>query len=123
MARNKAGETGMDPKEARLARIESRLDEICTWLRFQNRSALRTLLEEHLHGDRDRLVYELTNGARSATEIAQAAGVTQPRISQLWSRWKELGVVMEVPSTRGRCRHICSLGELGLEISSSAEQT
>lgn len=122
MVGNRAKETGMEQKTASLRQIELRVDEICMWLRFQNRSALKVLLEDVLHSHRDRLIYELTDGSKSATEIAQAAGVSQPRISQVWARWKELGIVMELPGTRGRYRHICGLGQLGLETSSSGDE-
>lgn len=104
-----------DPKQEQLDRIELRLTEICTWMRFQNRETLRGLLQEVLRSDRDRLVFELTDGLSSATEIAKAAKVSQPRISQIWNSWKPLGIVVEVPGTRGKYKHICSLNELGMK--------
>ena len=105
-------------KEDQLDRIELRLAEICMWLRFQNREALRGLLQEVLRSDRDKLIFELTDGIRSATEIAQAAKVSQPRISQIWNSWKPLGLVVEVPTTKGRWKHICSLAEIGMNTAS-----
>lgn len=108
------GET-KDPKQERLDRIELKLTEICMWMRFQNRETLRGLLQEVLRSDRDRLVFELTDGLSSATEIAKAAKVSQPRISQIWNSWKPLGIVVEVPGTRGKYKHICSLNELGMK--------
>ncbi len=117
-------EEAKDPKQEQLDRIELRLAEICMWMRFQNRETLGKLLQEVLRSDRDRLIFELTDGVRSSTEIAQVVKVSQPRISQLWNSWKPLGIVVEVPSTRGRCRHICSLTELGIKtglISTEAE--
>ncbi len=122
MVSNRTRETGTDQKGASLKQIELRLDEICMWLRFQNRSALKVLLEDVLRSKRDRLIYELTNGSKSATEIAQAAGVSQPRISQIWAQWKELGIIMELAGDRGRYSHICSLSQLGLEIGSSEDK-
>jgi Cdc6-like AAA superfamily ATPase len=119
MASNKMKETGAEQKEASLKQIELRLEEICMWLRFQNRAALKTLLEDVLRTKRDRMIYELTNGSKSITEIAQAASLSQPRISQIWAQWKELGIIMESAGARGRYRHICSLSQLGLEIGSS----
>lgn len=123
MANNRTREAGINQTAVSLKRIESRLDEICMWLRFQNRSALKALLDDVLRSKRDRLVYELTNGSKSANEIAQAAGVSQPRISQIWARWKELGIIMELVGAHGRYRHICSLSQLGLEIGSPEDKT
>lgn len=122
MSSNRTRETGINQKAASLKQIGLRLDEICMWLRFQNRPALKVLLEDVLRSKRDRLVYKLTNGSNSAKEIAQAAGVSQPRISQIWARWKELGIIMEEAGVQGRYRHICSLSELGLEIEPSEDK-
>lgn len=108
-------EEAKDPKQEQLDRMELRLTEICMWMRFQNRELLRALLLEVLRSDRDRLVFELTDGLSSATEIAKAAKVSQPRISQIWNSWKPLGIVVEVPGTRGKYKHICSLNELGMK--------
>lgn len=105
-----------EPKQEQLDRIELTLTEICLWMRFQNRETFRGLLQEVLRSDRDRLIFELTDGVRSTSEIAKAAKVSQPRISQLWNSWKPLGIVIEVLNARGRCRHICSLTELGIKI-------
>lgn len=108
-------EEAKDPKQEQLDRIELRLTEICMWMRFQTRETLRELLQEVLRSDREKLIFELTDGVRSATEIAQAAKVSQPRISQIWNSWKPLGIIVEVPNARGRCKHICSLAELGMK--------
>lgn len=108
-------EQANDPKQEQLDRIELRLTEICMWMRFQNRETLRGLLQEVLRSDRDRLVFELTDGLSSTTEIAKFAKVSQPRISQIWNSWKPLGIVVEVPGTRGKYKHICSLNELGMK--------
>ena len=104
-----------DPKQEQLDRIELRLTEICMWLRFQNRETLGGLLQEVLRSDRDKLVFELTDSVNSTTKIAKAAKVSQPRISQIWNSWKPLGIIVEVPGTRGKYKHICSLNELGMK--------
>lgn len=103
-----------DLKQEQLDRIELRLTEICMWMRFQNRETLRELLEQVIRSDRDKLIFELTDGVNSTTEVAKAAKVSQPRISQIWNSWKPLGIIVEVPGTRGKYKHICSLNELGI---------
>jgi len=123
MANNRARETNTDQELATLKQIETRLDEICMWLRFQNRTALKVLLQEVLHSKRERLIYELTDGAKSATEIARTVGISQPRVSQVWAQWKELGIIMESVGTGARYRHICSLSQVGLDIESSEDDT
>jgi len=112
-----------DPKQEQLDRIELRLAEICMWMRFQNRETLKELLEQFIRSDRDRHVFELTDGVNSATEIARAAKVSQPRISQIWNSWRPLGIIVEVPGTKGKYKHICSLSELGIKTAAISRET
>lgn len=123
MTTNRARETGTDQQLAALKQIEARLDEICTWLRFQNRSTLQALLKEALRSKRERLIYELTDGTKSATEIARTIGISQPRVSQVWNQWKELGIIMESVGAGARYTHICSLSQVGLDTEPSEDKT
>lgn len=123
MASNRAKETNLDQKTAQLKRIESALDEICMWLRLQNRSQLKGILEDVLRIKRDRIIYDLTNGTKSATDIARAVGVSQPRVSQIWAQWKDVGIIMEPTGPGARYRHICTLKQVGLDIDSVEDKT
>src|SRR3990170_3448815 len=92
------------------------LREIVHWQRFQNRQALRAALEEILLSETDRKIYALTDGSRSQPEIAKAAGVSQPTISNKWKAWRTLGIVYELPNEPGRCRHLASLESVGISL-------
>ena len=95
-------------------RVIELLVELVNWQRFQNRQALRAVLEELLLTDTDRLIYELTDGKKSQPQIAKAAKVSQPTISYRWKAWRKLGIIYELPEEPGRCRHLASLEALGL---------
>jgi predicted transcriptional regulator len=95
-------------------RIIELLTEILHWQRFQNRQTLRSLLDEVLGSDADRLIYDLTDGKNSQPQIAKAAKVSQPTISYKWKAWRKLGIIHETREEPGRCRHLASLDALGL---------
>ena len=93
------------------------LQEILLWLKFQNREDLKNQLKGVLATRADRKVYELTDGARSQPDIARAADVSQPTVSNKWKAWRTIGIVYEVPGGSGRCSHLASLSSLGIEVS------
>ena len=99
-----------------LQQIIDILLECVAWLRFQNRGNLGLTLEQAFSSDRERLMYELTDGTRSQGEIAKLVGVTQPTVLHAWNRWRRIGVVVEVPGIKGRCRRLASLRDLGLDV-------
>jgi len=103
-------------------KIEQLLVEVVAWLRFQNRGNLALTLEQAFSSDRERLMYELTDGRRSQGDIAKLVGVAQPTVLYTWNRWRRMGVVVEVPGVKGRCRRLASLRDLGLDVPAVPEQ-
>jgi len=97
-------------------RVLQKLEEIAQWLKLQNRSLVKALLEEVLDSDRDKLIYHLSDGERSSTDIAREVGVSQPTVSNLWRRWRRLGIVLERPDIPGRVRKLCGLEELDIDV-------
>jgi hypothetical protein len=93
------------------------LREILHWLRFQNRPGFAALLTETLANDADRAIYELSDGSNSQGDISKAVGVAQSNVSNKWKTWRTIGIVHEVAES-GRCRKLCSLGELGMIVPS-----
>ncbi len=96
--------------------------ECLAWLRFQNRGNLALTLEQAFSSDRERLMYELTDGARSQGEIAKLVGVSQPTVLNAWNRWRRIGVVVEVSGMKGRCKRLASLRDLGLDVPQLPDQ-
>ena len=92
------------------------LREILQWIRFQNRQALRVVLEETLTTETDKKIYELSDGQHSQPAIAKQAGVSQPTVSNKWKAWKGYGIAYELENEPGRCRHLASLQSLGIRV-------
>jgi hypothetical protein len=38
------------------------------------------------------VAYSLTDGKMKAVDIAKRAGISQPTVSRLWARWRQLGL-------------------------------
>ena len=91
------------------------LSEILRWTKIGALNLKESLAQE-LPDDRQRLVYELSDGDRSSTEVANLSGVPQTTISRLWRHWRELGFVDLSPRYQGRVQHLCSLSMLGIPI-------
>src|SRR6266581_666606 len=64
--------------------ILAELREQTKWLRLLGFQSLRPLISEVLASERDRLVYELSDGARTARELGKLAGVSHPTVLRLW---------------------------------------
>ena len=59
------------------------LREQTKWLRLLGLQALKPILEGALN-DKQKLVYEYSDGARPTREVARLAGVSLGTVSRLW---------------------------------------
>lgn len=103
---------------------EEFLDELreqTRWLRLLGTQALRPLIHEHLKTDRQRVVYELSDGHHSVREISAASGVGTTTVSRWWQEWLAAGICLEVATRAGRAEHLASLAQLGLAPAGSAD--
>lgn len=88
------------------------LQELLDWTRFAHRGALADTLRDVLSDPRHFKAYAKTDGKCSQREVANAAGLSQPAISNLWTRWRKLGIVREA---HGRVQHLVNPEDIGLE--------
>ena len=92
------------------------LREQSRWLRLLGLGTLRTLLPQLLKTEKQRLVYELSDGTRTVREIAAAAGVGIGTVSRLWTEWLAAGLCSESPRHAGRAERLVSLAALGMDV-------
>jgi hypothetical protein len=95
------------------------LREQTKWLRLAGFQVLRSELNRLLRTDKQRAVYELSDGHRTVREVARLAGVGVGSVSRLWSLWIAAGVCSESPSAPGRAQHLAPLSQLGPDASVS----
>lgn len=86
------------------------------WLRLLGLQALRPLLEQVLSTEKQRLVYELSDGQRTTREVGRLATVSAGTVSRLWSEWLAVGICSEVHGASGRAQHLASLSSLGIIV-------
>lgn len=95
------------------------LDELkaqTKWLRLLGIQSLRQVLAQALKNEKQRAVYELSDGVRTSREVAQKAGVGAGTVATLWAEWISTGVCSESPKQAGRAAHLASLASLGIEV-------
>jgi hypothetical protein len=88
------------------------LEELVAWARFSNRASLLETWDTVLADDRHVVAYELSDGTRTQKEVGDAAELSQPTVSILWTKWRKLGIVR----VRGnRVEHIARPTDMGYE--------
>jgi hypothetical protein len=96
--------------------VPSLLRELVKWTKFEAKPKLKALILDNLKGDKELLVYELSDGEISLREMERATTVNKDGVSTLWESWFKLGILEKSPIREGRYKKICSLSELGIPI-------
>ena len=96
-------------------RIIALLEETLIWLKFIAGNFREVLIRE-LTEDKDKIIYELSNGLRTTRQIAKLSGVNHATVANKWKKWHELGIVKEASAWKGRFKHLCSLKEIGINV-------
>jgi len=97
-------------------RIISLLEDLVAWQRLAARENLLPFLKQVLADPRHLKAFELSNGNRTQQQVADGAGISQPLVSQLWGRWRRLGIARE---KGGKTAHLVSASDYGLEVSAT----
>lgn len=95
--------------------IVSLLQELINMYKLVNKPIIVQRLEEELADPKQKLIYELSNGERSAREIAESVGkVSHTTVTNYWKQWAKKGLM--APAQRvGRYKHTVDLKEYGLD--------
>lgn len=105
----------MDNQERTVALLE----ELVAWTRFSARDGLKSTLQDVLADPKHFKAYELTDGTRTQKQVGAPVGLTQPAVSNLWQRWRKLGIVRDV--SNGRPAHLVRPTELGLNMAEAVD--
>jgi hypothetical protein len=101
-----------------VSREEELLTEILMWTKFMARPGLSDSLTQVLKDPRHKLAYEATDGNRTQTEVGKVAGLDQTTVSELWQRWRRLGLLND---TGNRPARLISLIDLGWDLKALAK--
>jgi Fic family protein len=105
-----------------LESIDSKLEQLLRWTKFQGMQQLKQILETTLDNDTKKLVYELSDG-RSSPAIASIVDVSDRTVRDYWKTWAPMGIIEIHPNYKRRYCKIFSLKELGINIPSYDEAT
>lgn len=97
------------------------LREIAKWVRLYGIQTVRSLFEETLNREIDRLIYHYSDG-RPSIEIAKLAGVSDFTVRSYWKKWSAIGIMVPSQKFKGRYERLFSLEELGIEVPATNEQ-
>lgn len=92
------------------------LEELVAWTRFANRDAVIEVINSVMPDPRHLRAFEATDGQRTQGEVGTFAGLSQPAVSGLWSRWRRLGLLTD---RGGRLQHLVRPSDLGMQIPES----
>jgi hypothetical protein len=93
-------------------RVVLLLEELVAWTKFAARPAILSTWESILADDRHLLAYELSDGSRNQSQVAEAAKLSQPTVSGLWARWRRLGIARAQGKT---VVHLARPSDMGME--------
>lgn len=88
------------------------LEELLVWTKFTARPAILASWDAILSDDRHLLAYELSDGSRTQAQVAEATGLSQPTISNLWAKWRRLGIARPQGKT---VIHIARPSDFGMD--------
>jgi hypothetical protein len=97
-------------------RIISLLEDILAWQRLAAREELLPFLQKVLADQKQLKAFDLTDGTRTQQQVATGAGLSQPAVSNLWAKWRRLGIVQD---KNGKTVHIVKPSDYGLDVPES----
>ena len=93
------------------------LKEMLKWIRIQGMSQAKNVLRDALKTDKDRLVYENSDGERGMVEIAKLTGLGAETVRRYWARWATMGLVEPISVKGGtRYKKVFSLQTFGIDV-------
>ena len=108
--------------EEKLDKILNALQEISKWTKLQGLERFSQIAPSVLKSDEEKIAFELSNGIRSVREIAAETGIAKSTIAAYWRKWVKSGIVEESEKYSGRMRHLVSLEEVGIEVTSISKK-
>jgi len=89
------------------------LEDILKWQRLQGIKILRELVPILLNDEKKKIVYEMTDGKNSQSEISKKVGIATGSVSNWWNLWYSNGILIK---DGVKYLKIMSLKEIGIEI-------
>jgi hypothetical protein len=106
----------MDTNEEKIDKAIQLLEEILKWTRIEGMQKTKSIFDEFVKTDLEKLVYENSNG-QTSREVGAIAQTSHTTVINCWKKWSRFGIIEEVSSRGGtRYRRVFSLSDFGIEI-------
>ena len=93
------------------------LREMLKWVKLQGINQAKVVLTTALRNDKEKLIYEYSDGVRTIVEIAKLTGMSFGTVQRYWGRWATLGIVEPIAVKGGtRYKKAFSLQAFGIEV-------
>jgi hypothetical protein len=99
-----------------LSRLLAVAEEQLRWQRASVLPQVRETIEKTLTTSQLRQAYELCDGSKASSEIADAVGTSKQNFSSWTRRWRDLGIAFE--TDKRKIQHLTSLKALGISLDS-----
>jgi hypothetical protein len=100
-----------------LKRIERDVSAQLKWIRVAGMSQLRSIFEQNMKTNEEKLAYELSDGERSTRDIEKLTGIGRTKIGALWRKWYRMGLMERSAKYEGkRMARSFSLQDVGIEV-------
>ncbi len=107
----------MDTTNERLIAL---LEDLVALTRFMAREGLERTLRLVLRDEKHKVAFELSDGTKTQSQVAASVGLSQPAVSELWKKWRRLGLLQE---RGGRVTRLVSLVDLGWDVPLPSDKT
>ena len=92
-------------------------EEQLRWSKLAGLTQLKTILEQNVKDEKERSVYELSDGEKSIRDLEEMTGVSRSKIAILWKKWYGMGLMERSHKYEGkRMKKSFSLLDSGIEV-------
>ena|SRR5450759_2210383 len=100
------------------------LSEILRWIRASSYGTIQQMLTREFQKDgvldkTKSRIYQMSDGSATSVAIAKAIKVSQPHVSRLWKRWRQMGLAEPSGESGQQTRRCFSLDDFGLSADES----
>ena len=107
----------MDKTNELLESIDSKLDKLIAYTRFQTFSQLKDVLPKLLDTEEKRIVYQACDGKSGINDLARNTGIIPMNVSNWIKKFESQGIVFSNLYKNKKCPlKIIDLGDIGIPI-------
>ncbi len=100
-----------------LKKLVSVQEEQLRWSRLTGLKHLKTIFDTEFKSNKEKLVYELSDGEKSIRDLENDAGISRSKISLLWRKWYNMGIMEKSQKYEGkRMKKSFFLADVGIEV-------